>query len=189
MILLIGLSLLAITAATWDSSRVPPSPYSTYLQEYISKYAPEQELFNRFVFYVTQENVIFSNKQLKTNYYEEINSFANITEEEFQELYNVVTSIAKEKGYLEIAEFEDNYFYDWSYMMPPVKNMRDADVSHIFAVTAALEFEVNKRIAIQYRDEQNLNFSTPPEDMITLSEQEVIDCCPTCLEHSSPKYV
>jgi hypothetical protein len=25
--------------------------------------------------------------------------------------------------------------------------------------------------------------------MITLSEQEVIDCCPTCLQHTSPKYV
>lgn len=105
MILLIGFSLLAITAATWDSTLISPTPYSTYLQEYVTKYSPEQELFNRFVFYVTQEDVIFSNKQLKTNYYEEINSFANMTEGEFQELYNVVTSIAKAKGYLEIAEF------------------------------------------------------------------------------------
>ncbi len=44
--------------------------------------------------------MIFSNKQLKTNYYEEIGSFANLTEPEFQELYNVVTSIAKAKQYL-----------------------------------------------------------------------------------------
>lgn len=105
MILLIGFSLLAITAATWDSSPISPSPYSIYLQDYISKYGPEQDLFNRFIFYLTQEDVIFSNKQLKTNYYEEINSFVNMTEGEFQELYNVVTSIAKAKGYLEIAEF------------------------------------------------------------------------------------
>ena len=60
-------------------------------------------MFNRFVFYVTQENVIFSNKQLKQNYYQEINSFADITEGELQELYNIVTSVAKAKSYLEIA--------------------------------------------------------------------------------------
>ena len=60
-------------------------------------------MFNRFVFYVTQENVIFSNKQLKENYYQEINSFADITEGELQELYNIVTSVAKAKSYLEIA--------------------------------------------------------------------------------------
>ena len=55
------------------------------------------------MFYVTQENVIFSNKQLKENYYQEINSFADITEGELQELYNIVTSVAKAKSYLEIA--------------------------------------------------------------------------------------
>ena len=27
------------------------------------------------------------------------------------------------------------------------------------------------------------------EDWITLSEQEVIDCCANCVEHPSPKYV
>jgi hypothetical protein len=32
MIFLIGFSLLAITAATWDSSPVSPSPYSEYLR-------------------------------------------------------------------------------------------------------------------------------------------------------------
>lgn len=47
--------------------------------------------------------------------------------------------------------------------------MRDADASHIFAVTAALEFEVNKRVALQYRVEQNMTITTAPEDMITLS--------------------
>ncbi len=32
MVLLMGFSLLAITAATWDSSHPNPSPYSHYLQ-------------------------------------------------------------------------------------------------------------------------------------------------------------
>jgi hypothetical protein len=104
----------------------------------VSRYSEQQSLFNRFVFYVTQEDVIFSNKQLKANYYEEINSFANLTEGEFKELYNVITSIAKAKEYLEIAEFEDNYYYDWSDFLPPVKSTRYADAAHIFAVTAGL---------------------------------------------------
>lgn len=92
------------------------------------------------MFYLLQDKVIFSDKQLKENYFEEINSFAQLSEEEFQELYHIVTSVAKSKGYLEIAEFEDNYYYDWSDFLPPVKNMRDFDGSHIFAVTAAMEF-------------------------------------------------
>jgi hypothetical protein len=148
MIFLIAISLLVITAATWENSVPVGSSYDGYLHEYVGRFGGEQELFNRFVFYVTQEDVIFSDKQLKQNYYEEINSFANITEGEFQELYNVVTSVAKSKGYLEIAEFEDNYYYDWADFLPPAKDMRDAEASHIFAVTAAMEFEVNKRAAL-----------------------------------------
>lgn len=57
------------------------------------------------MFYLLQDKVIFSNKQLKENYFEEINSFAQLSEPEFQELYHIVTSVAKSKGYLEIAEF------------------------------------------------------------------------------------
>jgi hypothetical protein len=121
------------------------------------------------VFYLTQDNVIFSNKQLKENYFEEINSFANISEEEFQELYHIVTSIAKNKGYLEIAEFEDNYFYDWTDFLPPVKNMKDYDGAHIFAVTAAMEFEANKKAVLQER-ENNITLDLK-DDFITLSEQ------------------
>lgn len=133
-----------------------------------------------------QDNVIFSEKQLNENFYEEINSFANLTEADFQELYHIVTSIAKARSFLEVAEFEDNYYYDWADFLPPPKNMRDADVSHVFAVVAAMEFEVNKRLALV---ERSFNRTVEAGDWVTLSEQEVIDCCANCLLHPSPKYV
>jgi hypothetical protein len=52
---------------------------------------------------------------------------------------------------LEIAEFEDNYYYDWADFIPPVKDMKYYDGSHIFAATAAMEFEVNKKQVLAYR--------------------------------------
>jgi hypothetical protein len=35
--------------------------------------------------------------------------------------------------------------------MSKVKDMSDFDASHIFAVTAVMEFEVNKKIVLRYR--------------------------------------
>lgn len=93
----------------------------------------------------------------------------------------MVTSLAKSKGYLEIAEFENNYYYDWSYLMPPPKNMRDYDGSHIFAVTALAEFAANKQAVLNYRQD-NLTLDLSEGTWITLAEQEVIDCCQTCIE-------
>ena len=35
--------------------------------------------------------------------------------------------------------------------MPPVKDMKDYDASHIFAATAITEFELNKQKVLEYR--------------------------------------
>jgi hypothetical protein len=99
----------------------------------------------------------------------------------------VVTAIARKKGYQEIAEFEDDYYYDWQHLLPPVKDMRDYDGSYLFAAVAEMEFEVNKRQALYLRERGE----TLPlqQNWIVLSEQEVIDCCPSCREKKRPQYV
>lgn len=51
---------------------------------------------------------------------------------------NIVRGVAREMDYLEIAEFESDYYWDWSIYMTDVKNMRDYDVGHIFAVTSLM---------------------------------------------------
>lgn len=181
MLALIVLALIALLLATPGEEGVEGGAYEGYLGGYIGKYWPEQEWYNRFVFYLTQEGLLFRGKQLKESYYEEVSSFANLTEPEFQELYHIVTSLAKSRDFLEIAEFEDNYFYDWAHFLPPVKDMKYLDASHLFAVTAALEFEANKKYVLETRS-QNLSIDLE-ESFISLSEQEVIDCCPACMEH------
>lgn len=131
--------------------------------------------------------MVFNNKQLESGYREGLNKFADLTQEEWQHLYLSAIALAKMKNYLEIAEFEDNYFYDWSPFMPAPKNMRDFDASHIFAVTAAVEFAANKQTVLQMR---NRNMSRAPgEAWLTLSEQEIIDCCENCLVRKTPKTV
>ena len=59
--------------------------------------------------------------------------------------------------------------------MPPIKDMNDFDGSHIFAAVGLMEFEVNKKKALEMKM-MNLTreFS---QEWITLAEQEVIDCC------------
>jgi hypothetical protein len=37
------------------------------------------------------------------------------------------------------------YYYDWSPYMSPIKNQKDFDVGHVFAVIASMEFQYNKR--------------------------------------------
>jgi hypothetical protein len=69
------------------------------------------------VFYQSYDDLIFNNKQLDQSYYEGVNEFSDLTEEEFQELYLLTITIAKNKKLSEIADFEDDYYYDWSYLM------------------------------------------------------------------------
>jgi len=65
--------------------------------------------------------------------------------------------------------------------------MRDFDASHIFAAVASAEFELNKNQVLQYRAlNQTLELNA---NWITLSEQEVIDCCSNCLEKKLPSRV
>ena len=59
-------------------------------------------------------------------------------------MYLMVTSLANEHNYLEMAEFEHDYYYDWSEYMPRVEDMRDYDASHIFAVVTALEVQLRR---------------------------------------------
>lgn len=71
--------------------------------------------------------------------------------------------------------------------MPPAKNMRDYDGSFIFAAMGSVEFELNKQQVLYYRDlNENLE---KDKNWITLSEQEIIDCCSHCLEKKRPEYV
>lgn len=99
---LIGLSLIAALTSLSLPEAVP-SIYENYLGKYIQRYSIDQDYYNRFVFYLSQDGILFQGKQLNQQFYDEVRSFANISEPEFQELYHTVTSLAKAKKYLEIA--------------------------------------------------------------------------------------
>lgn len=83
-------------------------------------------------------------------------------------MYHIVTQIAIAKEFTEIADVAYDS-YDWSekYLPPVVKNSKAYDVGHVFATVSLLEFWVNR-----HRQEN--------EHWITLSEQEVLDCCANC---------
>ena len=56
----------------------------------------------------------------------------------------MVTLVATKKNFIQIADFQYDT-YDWTRYLNPVKNMHDFDVGHVFAVTALLEFYLNRR--------------------------------------------
>ena len=65
----------------------------------------------------------------------------------------MVNVIAIKKNYSDIANFESDT-YDWEIYLPPVKNMQNYDVGHVFAVTASIEFWLNRNKFIN-KDNEN----------------------------------
>lgn len=70
------------------------------------------------------------------------------------------------KKFGEIAKFGYN-FTDWSNKRATIRDQNGYNSSFIFSALTAIEYQINKQ--------NQTNLSQP---WITLSAQEIIDCCP-----------
>lgn len=107
MIILLGFVLVFIFISTkiYNNQGTRQDEYVQYLRNYKLKYTEDQKRYRDFVFYQTRDQIVFNQRQYDQSYTEGLNKFSDLTEAEFQQLYLIVTSMAKSKGYEEIAEF------------------------------------------------------------------------------------
>lgn len=86
-------------------------------------------------------------------------------------------SISAQKNFGEVSKF-DNDYYDWSRKDAVIRDERGFNISHIFAALTAIEYQINE------------NQSTAGNSSwITLSAQEIVDCCSECLVEKSVENV
>jgi hypothetical protein len=93
-------------------------------------------------------------------------------------VYQIILKIIALKNYEEVTKFGFNYT-DWSRKDAVIRDQNGYNSSYIFAALTAIEYRINSR---KSGDNQS-------ETWVTLSAQQIIDCCSECVATRKPETV